>query len=100
MPAKLRSLPNSLLFLALSAALLAVEAWIVGRADFPTQPGVVSLAVTLDIVLGLPLLFYLLVARRKRLPLITARAASHGASGSSRPARQDQGRQRNRSQHR
>ena len=71
MSIRTRFLPSPLLFLAIAAALLAVEAWIVNRADFPSQPGVVSLAVTLDIVLGLPLLFYLLLARYKRLPLIT-----------------------------
>lgn len=70
MPTKTHSLPTPLLFLAIVAALLAIETWIVGRAEFPSQPGVVSLAVTLDIVLGVPLLFYLLVVRRHRLPII------------------------------
>ena len=71
MSIKTRSLPSLLLFLAIAAALLAVELWIVNTAGFAAQPAMVSLAVTLDIVIGAPLLFYLLVVRRKRLPLIT-----------------------------
>lgn len=71
MSIKTRSLPSPLLFLAIAAALLAFEVWIVNTAGFAAQPAVVSLAVTLDIVIGVPLLFYLLVARPKRLPLIT-----------------------------
>ncbi|HRX04792.1 MAG: hypothetical protein KDI07_17510 [Anaerolineae bacterium] len=60
-----------LLFALLAAALLAAEAWITGTADFAAHPEVLSLAVTADIVVAIPLLYYLLVVRRKRLPVIT-----------------------------
>ncbi len=71
MQTRTRSLSSPLLFLAIAAALLAIEVWVVSLADFAVQPNVIPLAVTVDIVVGLPLLFYLLVVRRRRLPLLT-----------------------------
>lgn len=71
MRTKTRFLSSPLLFLAIAAALLAIEVWVVSLADFAIQPNVIPLAVTVDIVIGLPLLFYFLVIRRKRLPLLT-----------------------------
>lgn len=60
-----------LLFAAVAAALLASEAWIVSVMGLAAHPEVVALAVTADIVVGIPALYYLLVVRRKGLPLIT-----------------------------
>lgn len=71
MQTRTHSLITPLLFLAAAAALLAVEAWIVGTAGFAAQPPIISLAITLDIVVGVPLLYYMLMVRRKHLPIIT-----------------------------
>lgn len=65
------SLGSPLLFLAVTAVMLAVEVWVVSLANFAAQPNIIPLAVTVDIVVGVPLLYYGLVVRRKRLPLIT-----------------------------
>lgn len=60
-------------FLALAVALLALEGWVATRPDFAAQPEVLGLAVTADITLGIPLLFYLLVVRRHHVtPLALA----------------------------
>lgn len=59
------------LFLALAAALLVIEILAVSTAAFATHGDLFSLAVTTDITIGIPLLFYLLVVRRKHIPTIT-----------------------------
>lgn len=59
------------MFALLAVALLAAESWIAGTADFAAHPDVLALAVTADIVVGIPLAYYLLVVRRKGLPAIT-----------------------------
>ncbi|MCB0201136.1 MAG: hypothetical protein KDI03_13785 [Anaerolineae bacterium] len=60
-----------LLWALLAAGVLATEVWITGTNGFSAQPDVVALAVTADIVVGIPLAYYLLVVRRKGLPVIT-----------------------------
>lgn len=54
-------------FLALAAALVALEAWVVSRPDFGAQPEVLGLVVTVDVTIGIPILFFLLVVRRHHL---------------------------------
>lgn len=55
------------MFFIVVAALVALEAWVVTRPDFGAQPAVLGLAVTVDITIGIPLLFFLLVVRRYHL---------------------------------
>jgi hypothetical protein len=59
------------LFGLLVLALCLLELWVVRSAHFPRNPELFSLVVTVDITLGIPLLFYLFVARPRRLPLVT-----------------------------
>ena len=60
------SLPRRyfLLFLALAFALLLTEWLVVQSPSFAQWPGPISLGVTVDVVLGLPLLYYGLIVRR------------------------------------
>lgn len=55
------------MFLVLAAALVALESWVVTRPDFAAQPDVLGLAVTVDLTIGVPLLFFFLVVRRYHL---------------------------------
>jgi hypothetical protein len=63
------------LFIALALALCGVELWVVTSPQFSPNAGIFSLVVTLDITLGLPLLYYFFVVRAYRLPRISLAAA-------------------------
>ncbi|MDE2870015.1 MAG: hypothetical protein OXR64_11385 [Chloroflexota bacterium] len=56
-------------FVSLSLLLLSLEVWIATHVEASPQPGMLAIAVTLDIAVGVPLLFYLLIVRKKFLPL-------------------------------
>ncbi|MYD92829.1 MAG: hypothetical protein F4Y02_03875 [Chloroflexi bacterium] len=56
-------------FVALSLLLLSLEMWIASRVEASPQPGILAIAISLDIAVGVPLLFYLLIVRKKYLPL-------------------------------
>jgi hypothetical protein len=58
-------------FGALAALALAAEFAIARSAAFAREPAVLSLAVTFDLLVGLPLLYYGLVVRRGRAPAST-----------------------------
>ncbi len=58
-------------FIGLALLLCATEAWIVQSHYFPQKPDLFSLGITLDIVLGLPTLYYVFVVHRKTLPAVT-----------------------------
>jgi hypothetical protein len=62
---------NLSLFVLLALALLAIESWIATSAHLAQNPDVLALAVTVDLTIGIPALYYLLVVRLKRVPLIT-----------------------------
>ncbi len=68
--------PSLSLFFGLVAALCAIEFWIVACPSFRDHPALLSTAVTVDLLLGIPLLGYLLLVRRARfsprllLPLV------------------------------
>jgi hypothetical protein len=59
------------LFAILGLAICATEMWIVHSTYFLQNPSMLSLAITLDIVLGLPALYYFFVVRQRRIPAIT-----------------------------
>jgi hypothetical protein len=60
---------NSLaLFALLASALLAAEAWIAGFIRSAQDPAIFAIAITADVALGIPLLYYLLLARKRYLP--------------------------------
>lgn len=63
---RLRSYPAFLLF---TAGLIAAEVWIVSLPTFRVQAGLLSTAVTLDLLIGIPLLGYLLLVRGRNLPV-------------------------------
>ena len=56
-------------FVALSLLLLSLETWIASRVEASPQPSMLAVAITIDIAVGVPLLFYLLLVRKKFLPL-------------------------------
>ncbi len=56
-------------FVTLSILLLSIEMWIASRVEASPQPSVLAIAITLDIAVGVPILFYLLVVRKDFLPL-------------------------------
>lgn len=62
---------NWAFFLSLALTILAVELGIVSSIYFAENPGVVSLALTLDFALGIPALYYFLLVRKKQAPAIT-----------------------------
>lgn len=53
------------LFLALSLTVMFVERLVVRSTSFTQHPDIFSLAVTVDIAIGLPLLYYFLLVRKK-----------------------------------
>ena len=55
-------------FVTLSLLLLSLEIWIATRLEASPQPGILAVAITIDVAVGLPLLFYLLIVRRDLLP--------------------------------
>ena len=56
-------------FVSLSLLLLLLETWIATRVEASPRPGMLAVAISIDIAVGVPLLFYLLLVRRKFLPL-------------------------------
>lgn len=58
-------------FALLVACVVAVELWIVHSAYFPSEADILSLGITLDIVLGIPALYYAFIIRRTSLPVST-----------------------------
>lgn len=52
---------------AFAAAVAAVGAWVVAHPEFASRPELLGAAVTLDLVVGLPLVAYLLLVRRGRV---------------------------------
>ena len=58
-------------FATLTLLLLAVEAWIATYSDTSRQPGVMAIAITADLTVGVSLLYYLLVVRKRFLPLLS-----------------------------
>lgn len=67
MTALLRDRPR-LVFAGLAATALLVEAWVVGSAGFAARPGVVGTAVTIDLLVVLPVLWSWLGIRRGGAP--------------------------------
>ncbi|MCI0697760.1 hypothetical protein L0337_37905 [candidate division KSB1 bacterium] len=59
------------LFTILGLTIYATEMWIVHSAYFLQNPSVISFAMTLDLVMGLPALYYIFVVRQRRIPAIT-----------------------------
>lgn len=59
------------IFIVLALVLCLVELWVVGSPSFPAHSGLFGPVVTADLVLGLPLLFYGLVARPRRFSATT-----------------------------
>ncbi len=59
-----------LFFATLAAALCALEWWIVSSAWFALNPNLLALAITADLTLGIPLLFYICMVRTRRSPAI------------------------------
>lgn len=56
-------------FVSLAALLLSLETWIATRTEASPQPGLLANAISIDIAVGIPLLFYVLIVRKKFLPL-------------------------------
>lgn len=65
------SLSAPLLFAALALLLVLIEVWIVTLPEFAGQIDLLSLAVTADLTLGIPALYYLFFVRSRRAPAIT-----------------------------
>ena len=59
------------LFIAVVAALCALELWVATSAYFVQNTPVLAFAITADLLLGIPLLFYALIVRPFRLSPIT-----------------------------
>ncbi len=72
-----RFLP-ALLFGLLLGLVLLIEYFVIQHPDFSARPELPA-AVTFDLLVGIPGLFYWLVVRRYRLPLTTVAAAFSGA---------------------
>lgn len=58
-------------FVLLAAAVYAAEVLLVGPRLLPDRPELGAGAITIDLVVGVPLLFYLLVVRAARAPAVT-----------------------------
>ncbi len=58
-----------IMFAALSLLLLASERWIATFVETSRHPDIMAIAITADLVVGVPLLYYLLLARKRFLPL-------------------------------
>ncbi len=58
-------------FVLLLAAIYAAELLVVGPQLLPTRPELGAGAITFDLVVAVPVLFYLLVVRTMRLPAVT-----------------------------
>lgn len=57
------------IFLLLAAGLVLLEYWIAVSPRLPTEAAVVEAAITVDLLVGIPLLGYLLLVRTRRAPL-------------------------------
>lgn len=66
-----RRTPSLLSFAALAGAMLIAEFAIVHSRTFAANPRILSLAVTADLALLLPVFYYLLAVRRAGLPALT-----------------------------
>ncbi len=55
-------------FATLTLLLLASEAWIATLVEASTQPGIMAIAIATDLAVGVPLLYYLLLVRKRFLP--------------------------------
>jgi membrane protein YdbS with pleckstrin-like domain len=65
------SFAKSYLWLAIILALfLSVEYWIVQSIGFNRNPDLISIGVTIDLTLGIPALFYILLVRPKKYSLL------------------------------
>ena len=63
---------NSLVaFATLTLLLLAVDVWIATLIETSRQPGILAIAIAADLTVGVPLLYYLLVVRKRLLPLFS-----------------------------
>ncbi|HEY0607782.1 MAG TPA: hypothetical protein VGD58_33010 [Herpetosiphonaceae bacterium] len=59
-----------LLFIGVALLLSAIETWIVLSVWFPRNADLLSLAITADLTLGIPALYYLLLVRPRKSPSI------------------------------
>ena len=55
-------------FVSISLLLLSLETLIATRVEASPRPSILAVAITMDLVVGIPLLYYLLLVRRKFLP--------------------------------
>lgn len=62
----------TILFAGLTALILGIGVLVVQTADFKLHSDLLSLAVTADITIGIPLLYYFIVSRKLKAPPITA----------------------------
>jgi hypothetical protein len=65
------TLPVPFVFVVLALLLVLIELWIVTLPEFTGQIDLLSLAVTADLTLGIPALYYLFFVRSRRVPAIT-----------------------------
>jgi hypothetical protein len=56
-------------FVSLTLLLLSLEAWVATRVEASHRPDILAIAITIDLVVGVPLLYYLLLVRKNILPL-------------------------------
>jgi hypothetical protein len=59
------------LFLSFALTIFIAELWIVRSIYFTQNASVISLAITIDLAIGIPALYYILVVRKKQAPAIT-----------------------------
>ncbi|MBX3051151.1 MAG: hypothetical protein KF753_06750 [Caldilineaceae bacterium] len=65
------ALSAPLLFVALALLMVLLEVWIVTLPEFTGKIGLLSLAITADLTLGIPALYYLFFVHSRRAPAIT-----------------------------
>ncbi|GEM_PF-1353495 len=58
-------------FLVIGSGMLALETWIATLLPTLERPDIVAFAITGDVLLGLPVLYYFLMARRNHFPILT-----------------------------
>ncbi len=68
---KLAANRHLLLFLAMATTVWVMESAIVSSSLFAQNSDAFALAITLDVALGIPALYYLLAVRRKHAPAVT-----------------------------
>ncbi|MGB0864457.1 MAG: hypothetical protein ACPGXZ_16150 [Saprospiraceae bacterium] len=71
MKTKLFSLPNSykLLFVGIALSILVAEYFMMQTTVFTERTNTLSLAITLDLVIGIPVLYYFLIIKKTEIPL-------------------------------